>query len=249
MESYSYHLFGNGNLAAALAAHFAEREMAFTWLKPSEAGRYFTASDEPSKKAVCFFAVSDAALPKIWAQLAGKHKDSIYVHFSASVGTRLGRLLPQTVCLHPMFTFPDKSEVNFENVPFSFQGAAEHLGALRAVFPSSAIIPMTIKTPELYHLLGVFSSNFQIALLAICEKLGKENGLSAADVKVFLLPIMRQTLTNYENADNLFAALSGPVKRGDENTISRHEVALRKADSDLELLYKRLTSELKKISK
>jgi predicted short-subunit dehydrogenase-like oxidoreductase (DUF2520 family) len=249
MQNFEYHLIGNGNLASALAAHFTKRGMVFRWFKADEMGRYYTAADESSKKTLSFFAVSDTAIRPIWEELKGLNKNSIYVHFSASIGLKLGTLLSQSVCLHPMYTFPDRSEVDFANVPFSFQAAGKQLAVLRAIFPQSRIVPMTVEKPELYHLLGVFASNFQFALLSICEKLAAENGLHAADVKMLLLPIMKQTLRNYEKSETLFSALSGPAKRGDELAIQKHEVALRKFDLKTEELYKMLTEELQNLKK
>jgi predicted short-subunit dehydrogenase-like oxidoreductase (DUF2520 family) len=249
MNNYQLHLIGNGNLAASIAAHFATNNLTFTWFKPDEHGRHFLPTDEPAKKAICFFAIRDSAIPNIWDTLQGIHPESIYVHFSAAIGLRLGRLLSQTVCLHPMYAFPNHEIISLAKIPFSFQGESKHVFPIQDIFPKSNIVQLQIENPELYHLLGVFASNFQFALLAICEKLGRENALSPKDVKGLLLPIIQQTLSNYEQSDTLYAALSGPVKRGDESTIQKHEVALREVDPTLETIYKLLTDQLRNLNK
>jgi len=79
----------------------------------------------------------------------------------------------------------------------------------------------------LYHALGSFSSPMLVATLVTAERIGRAAGLSQKQLRKLMGPILCQTLHNYLQS-GAAAAFSGPVKRGDVNTIRGHLCELAK---------------------
>ena len=59
------------------------------------------------------------------------------------------------------------------------------------------------------------------ATLVTAERVGKAAGLSPKQVKKVMTRILLQTITNYVER-GAASAFSGPIKRGDLNTVQRH---------------------------
>ena len=86
------------------------------------------------------------------------------------------------------------------------------------------------------------ASNYAIALLPAARRSFALAGLPEAAAREALLPLITSAVDN-ARALPLERALSGPVARGDSDTISRHLSALR-ADAELHDLYGALGAQL-----
>ncbi|HKF23862.1 MAG TPA: DUF2520 domain-containing protein, partial [Candidatus Angelobacter sp.] len=71
-----------------------------------------------------------------------------------------------------------------------------------------------------------FSSPLVVATLVTAERVGRAAGLSRAQTRKVMGPILQQTLRNYLER-GAAAAFSGPIKRGDLETVRRHLRALK----------------------
>ena len=78
-----------------------------------------------------------------------------------------------------------------------------------------------------YHAWGTFASPLLTALLATAEQVAAVAGVSRREAKRRMLPILQQTLANYAALDAA-GAFSGPIVRGDVDTVKRHLRVLRK---------------------
>ena len=83
--------------------------------------------------------------------------------------------------------------------------------------------PGLYRTPAkpLYHAWGAFGSPLVIAELALAERVARSAGISAPDARKTIEPLVRRTIDNYF-AHSAAAAFSGPLVRGDLNTVKRH---------------------------
>lgn len=95
-------------------------------------------------------------------------------------------------------------------------------------------IPSASKTA--YHAAGVFGSNYVVGVLAVARRLLERAGLPRDIAEAGLLSLLRGAVDNIA-ASGLEGALTGPVARGDVETIKRHLGALKGADAEL---YRRL---------
>lgn len=127
----------------------------------------------------------------------------------------------QTAVFHPLQTFrPDSPTSAFTGVMIDIEGDPEACDLLRnlsnVLGARSAIIDREDKI--LVHLAAVFVCNYQVTLSEIAAKLLEK--VSSPDFKD-LEPLMRQTLNNIINKGP-GDALSGPLSRGDVDTIRKH---------------------------
>ncbi|SEI67262.1 Predicted oxidoreductase, contains short-chain dehydrogenase (SDR) and DUF2520 domains [Sphingobium sp. AP50] len=182
-------------------------------------------------------AVSDDALATVIAALAAAGPSSAFAcHVSGRSGAAILAPLRDsgllTAAIHPAMTFtgnPDREVARMAGARFVITGdgpaaahAAEQLVALLHGVPEYVA---EVQRP-LYHAALCHAANHLVTLLAgSCDAL-KTAGV--ADPQALIGPLVRAALEN--SLDRGFAALSGPLLRGDEATILDHLTALA-ADS------------------
>jgi predicted short-subunit dehydrogenase-like oxidoreductase (DUF2520 family) len=93
-----------------------------------------------------------------------------------------------------------------------------------------------------YHAAAVFASNYLVALHAVAARIWTQAGLPEASARDALMPLTRgalQALAEHEPS----AALTGPLRRGDEASLALHLRALEQ-DPNATTLYRALAREL-----
>jgi len=78
-----------------------------------------------------------------------------------------------------------------------------------------------------YHAWGMFASPLLTVLLATTEQVAAAAGVQPKAARERMLPILAQTITNYA-ALGAAETLSGPIVRGDVDTIKKHLRVLRR---------------------
>ena len=128
-----------------------------------------------------------------------------------------------TASVHPMMTFVSGSTPEMSGVPFALEGDRPAVAAAKQIVRDLGAEAFTIasKSKVLYHALGSFSSPMMVATLATAERVGRAAGLSPAQTRKLMQPILEQTIKNYFSR-GAAAAFSGPIKRGDLETVKRH---------------------------
>jgi predicted short-subunit dehydrogenase-like oxidoreductase (DUF2520 family) len=77
-----------------------------------------------------------------------------------------------------------------------------------------------------YHAWGTFASPLLTALLATTEQVAVLAGVNRKAARARMIPILQQTLANYA-AFGAAGAFSGPIVRGDVDTVKQHLRVLR----------------------
>lgn len=93
------------------------------------------------------------------------------------------------------------------------------------------IVPPKLR--PLYHAAAVTASNYLVTLAATAARLLEQAGVDDVDAMCVLLPLMRGTLDNLSDL-GVSAALTGPVVRGDIDTVRLH---LARLSADERTLY------------
>lgn len=131
--------------------------------------------------------------------------------------------------VHPMMSFVRNSESSFKDVSFALEGDPKALrvaaGISKALGGSSFVLKR--KDKPLYHTLGAFSSPLIVAQMAAAERIGLKLGLRPEQTRKVIGPILLKTLRNYLER-GAAAAFSGPIVRGDVQTIQANLNALRR---------------------
>lgn len=142
---------------------------------------------------------------------------------SSDVLMPLQRAGAYTASLHPMMTFVFGTIPEISKVPFAVEGDRRAVGVAKEIVSKlgAEIFPIRKSRKVLYHALGSFSSPMLVATLVTAERVGKAAGLSQGQTRKVMTAILQQTLKNYLERGPA-AAFSGPIKRGDLETVRRH---------------------------
>lgn len=171
----------------------------------------------------------------------------IVFHCSGALGSEIltaaqtyGALIAS---VHPIKSFaePVSAAASFQGTFCGIEGDPRATDRLSPLFESigGTPLPLTSESKPLYHAGMSISANYLVTLLQWGIETLEHAGLTpAAGLKV-LEPMVRNTL------DNIFAlgpakALTGPIARRDDTTVSRHIEALQSWQPELATLYRGL---------
>jgi predicted short-subunit dehydrogenase-like oxidoreductase (DUF2520 family) len=136
--------------------------------------------------------------------------------------------------LHPIQTFTKDDPASFQGIAFGVESTDKAGFAYAQKIVTSLggkeIIKLRAKDLALYHAAMVIAANFITLLGASVEELSKKIGISPSKFKRAVTPLMRQSLENVL-AQPAHTVLTGPLARGDKETIKRHKAALAKTKS------------------
>ena len=152
----------------------------------------------------------------------------------AATGAALGSL-------HPLQTVSDPATAaaRFTGAYAGIEGDDRALSAAEALARSLGMIPVRIpaEAKPAYHAGAAFAANYTTALVGVAERLALAAGIPREVAGRLYLPLIRGAAANLESgpAD----ALTGPVRRGDVETVRAHLAALGPEDRQLYLLLAR----------
>ncbi len=203
---------------------------------------------------VLFLAVPDDRIHPVAQQLWGTKSigpGQTVLHCSGVLGQEaLSALVPTRAALgslHPLQTIsdPEVAPERFKGAWAAVEGSPAAMEAAEDIARSLGMKPfrITAKQKILYHAGAVFASNYLVVVEAIAQRLLRHAGLSDEEAWAALSPLVRGTITSLLAADPR-SALTGPVVRGDTDTILRHLGALTIDDARLYQMLGRAALEL-----
>jgi predicted short-subunit dehydrogenase-like oxidoreductase (DUF2520 family) len=174
-------------------------------------------------------AVPDQAIQAVAQRLAGLKPASRlrFVHLSGALGLDvLDELAPNPRgSFHPLQSFPESRE------PAAFRGITIAVDAttpallrrLGALARRLGARPRHVTDRErvLYHAAAVFASNFLDVTVAEAVRMLGRIGWSEKDATSALLPLVEGAVANIRKRGAV-KALTGPIRRGDADTVERH---------------------------
>lgn len=258
-------IIGAGKVGSSLGAYFINHGIAVTGYFDSVVAHskfaaertktrcYETLSSILAENEVIMITVPDDFIHSVWDQcrlfpVAGK----CFFHCSGALssdvfswrfhaGVHVGSLHP--VCAVSSCESGDVFSGKF----FVLEGDETGLKMLKSLMMTTGndyrVIAPEEKTK--YHAAAVASSNLVCAVASMAEDWMKECGFDAQVAHEMLVPLM---LGNVEHIakDGAVNALTGPVERGDADTVERHLAALQ--DDDREI-YRLLSLRLVRIAR
>ncbi|MDB4948057.1 MAG: hypothetical protein JWM27_706 [Gemmatimonadetes bacterium] len=105
------------------------------------------------------------------------------------------------------------------------EGLARALAERVVAACGGVALPIRGGGKPLYHAAAVFASNYAVALLAVAERLMEAAGVDAEDARPALAALAEGAVANVR-ALGPAAALTGPVARGDDETVRLHRARL-----------------------
>lgn len=184
---------------------------------------------QPLSCDLLWFAVPDREIATCAAIIArtSNWRGNIAFHSSGALTsdelTALRATGASVASVHPLMTFVKSVSPALAGVPFALEGDAAAVRMARTIVRSLGGHPFAIaqRYKAAYHAWGGFASPLLIALLVTAERVAGAAGISRTSARTMMLPILRQTLSNYA-AHGPAAAFSGPIVRGDVETVRKH---------------------------
>jgi predicted short-subunit dehydrogenase-like oxidoreductase (DUF2520 family) len=183
---------------------------------------------------IIWFCVPDAEIARAGRSLAGKieWKGRVALHSSGALGSdELGVLRERgasVASVHPLMTFVRGSRPSLADVSFAVEGDARAVRVARRLVEDMGGQFYSIRKRDkaAYHAWGTFASPLFTALLATTERVAELAGVNRKAAKRRMMPILLQTLANYA-AFGAARGFSGPIVRGDVDTVKQHLRVLR----------------------
>ena len=208
------HVIGSGRVGSAVAARLRERGVA-------------VGEDDPELVLLC---VPDSAIAEVAASVS---PGPWVAHVSGA--TALAALAPHArrFSVHPLQTFT--RERGAEQLDGAWAAVTAETEAARAagrwLAETLALRPFDLadSARTLYHAGAVFASNYVVTLQRAASLLFESAGAPPEALE----PLMRRTIENgFE--------LTGPIARGDWDTVAAHRAAIQEHRAELEHLYETL---------
>lgn len=152
----------------------------------------------------------------------------------------------ETFSLHPLQTVPDAA-TPLAGSPAAIAGSSPDAEALarglaEALGMTAFLVPEESRAA--YHAAASIASNFLVTLEASASALLEQAGIAGG--RELLTPLVLRTASNW--AERGEAALTGPIARGDEETVARHLAALDETAPELRELYEALASRTRAVA-
>lgn len=207
---------------------------------------------EITRKAdIVFITTPDSAIADTCNSISlhsGFCKNGVVLHCSGALPSTILASVKECGAfagsMHPLQSFAsvEIKKNPFQDIIISLEGEKEAVSAARKIATDLGATCFTIQTEAktLYHASAVVASNYLVTLLDLSLKLLEAAGISGADALKALKPLIEGTLSNIEKA-GITRALTGPIVRGDIETVKRHLEDIGSKTPDLLDLYKTLS--------
>lgn len=181
-------------------------------------------------------------VPHAWRQTVVLHTSGA---LPASALQPLADEGARTLSFHPLQTVTPRSDAAvLDGVYAGIEGPAPAVaaGIEIAVSLGMRYLVLTAEAKPRYHLAASVASNFLVTLNAVVQQILLTLDLDRATAQEVMAPLIRGTLDNLA-ASTPEDALTGPIVRGDLETVRRHGVALRRYLPHLVPVYAALAME------
>lgn len=215
------------------------------------AGRALADMDCMRDAAVWMLAVGDDQIGAVCAQLAACHALAGAIVFHCSGARSSAQLAAASdagalaASVHPIRSFADPAQVA-QHFGGTFCGIEGAPGALAVLTPALLAIgaqpvPIDAQAKTVYHAASVFASNYLATVLDAALRAYQAAGVPEALARALAQPLAAESMANVFRL-GAPAALSGPIARGDMDTVARQQAALAAWDGPTGALYAALVA-------
>ncbi|MFC5477557.1 Rossmann-like and DUF2520 domain-containing protein [Massilia suwonensis] len=210
------------------------------------AGRALAQASELRPAAVWMLAVGDDQIGPACAALAatGVLKGAIVFHCSGAKASNELDTARQAgahvASIHPVRSFADPAAVaaNFAGTWCGVEGDEAALASLRPAFEAigARLVAIDPAAKTVYHAASVFAANYLVTVLDAALRAYTAAGVPPGVARELAQPLASEAMANVFRL-GAPAALSGPVARGDRDTVKRQQAALHDWDAPTGALY------------
>jgi predicted short-subunit dehydrogenase-like oxidoreductase (DUF2520 family) len=185
------------------------------------------------KADVIWFCVPDSEIAQIAKHLSRADlKGKIAFHSSGVLTSEalawLRKAGAAVASVHPLMTFVPGSVPKLAGVPFAVEGDRAAVHRARQIVSGLGANPVSIAKRDKvrYHAFATMICPLLVSLLAASEKVAALARIPESEARERMMPILHQTLRNYGKL-GAAGAFSGPIVRGDVETIRAHLEAMK----------------------
>ncbi|HAT8179622.1 TPA: DUF2520 domain-containing protein [Legionella pneumophila] len=167
-------------------------------------------------------------------------KGSLVIHCSGVLNSSVLLPLKKQGCyiasIHPLKAFRSNSlDSNaFKQAHCVIEGDSEACRWLKPAFEKlgASIIAIQPEMKAIYHAAATIASNYLVTLAAYSEELFLQAGIEQHQSRQMICDLMHSNIVNLSQADSIKGALTGPLVRGDMQTISLHLEAINNDETN-----------------
>ncbi len=175
-----------------------------------------------------------------WANTVVFHSSGLH---SSCVLEALQERGAKVASVHPVHSFarPEQSLRSYSGTVCTIEGDSGATNILSELFTQigSTVIPIQASGKALYHAATVMGSNYLVALHQVALDMLEQAGINRSQAQQILQPLMTQSLQNTQQFGPT-KALTGPIVRGDMETLEAHIEAITTQDPEHLAVYKTL---------
>lgn len=197
---------------------------------------------------ILFITTSDSTIQEIVVILAdcrAFHGEQIIIHMSGAhsseILNRAREMGAKILSVHPLQSFanPDQAIKILPGSVFSIEGDREAYEIAEDIVDSlgGEYFFIDSKAKPLYHAGACVVSNFMVTIIDFGVKLLGKAGIPQNEAVRALMPLITGSVKNIEKI-GIPDALTGPIARGDLNTVSHHLSSLEEMAPEFIELYK-----------
>ena len=138
--------------------------------------------------------------------------------------------------MHPLQSFAsvDITQNPFKGIRVAIEGDSKAVSMAAQMARDLETLPLQILTEgkPLYHAAAVVASNFLVTLMGVAFRLIQQAGIPPEEAFAVLKPLIEGTLVNIDRV-GVHQALTGPVVRGDIQTVETHIQAIAETMPEL----------------
>lgn len=184
-------------------------------------------------------AVAEAA--RSLARLEVRWRGKTVLHTSGALPAR--ELLPlrrrgaAVGCMHPLYPFPRTVERLPRGIAFGIEGdrRACAVAARLAKKLGGTVVRVRASGKAQYHAAAVLAAGHLLTLVELASRVLARAGVRDRDARRALVTLAEATLRGYRDVG--VRAWTGPIARGDAETVWRHLVALKELPLDVQRVY------------
>jgi len=193
-----------------------------------------------------FITTPDDAIASVASEIQW-HTGQSVVHCSGALSTDIlesaKKLGVQVGAFHPLQTFASVKQA-IENIPgstFAVEAEEPLLSILKdmATTLDGHWIELKANDKVVYHAAAVIACNYLVTLVKLATDLWQSFNIPQSQATQALLPLIRGTIHNIDTV-GIPQCLTGPIARGDIETIKKHLDALQKVAPALLSTYQEL---------
>ena len=237
-------IIGAGKVGCSLGRYFVEQGLGVSGYSSKTKESVETAATFTNTRAydslyqlvsennLIFITTPDDCISEVWAQIVQydyNEKNKIICHFSGSLSSDVFLNREKrgfyACSFHPMYAFSDKftSYKQLNQVMFTAEGDKEALAELCPLLErlGNPVFVIKGKKKERYHAAASLISNMMIGLYQMGIDMLVDCGFSETEARSLVKPLVEGNIQHLLGTSPE-QALTGPIERGDVETIKKH---------------------------